>query len=116
MRSLLLFCLLSLNLSVLMGQTYYQVNGPTVIDEICRPYTYSIESNTQLSQTTWTLIPPSGASIQQSTYTAVIQFAAPGFYFLIVNSLGLNGQILTDSLGIEVSGQSAQPEVGGCYV
>ena len=116
MRLILFLGLLSFNLPGLMGQTFYQLSGPTVIDDLCRPHTYSIESNTQLSQTTWTLIPTNGAIIQGTTYSAEIQFAVPGFYFLLANSIGLNGQILTDSIGIEVYGQTTQPQVSGCYV
>ena len=85
LRLVLLFGLSCLTLSRLTGQNFYQVYGPTVIDEICRPYVYSIQSADELAQTTWTLIPTNGAIIQGSTYLVEIQFAVPGFYFLLVN-------------------------------
>src|SRR6188768_3526130 len=102
MRLIFLFGLFCLHLPGLTGQNFYQVYGPKVIDEICRPYVYSIQSADELAQTTWTLIPTNGAIIQGSTFLVEIQFAVPGYYFLLVNSIGFNGQQFTDSLSIEV--------------
>jgi len=108
----LLLGLLFLKFSGLFGQTYYQIIGPQFIQDICRPYTYTIETNTQLSETQWFFL---GSDLGDSQSVEIV-FPGPGTYILYSTSYSFNGEILSDSLLIQVTGLPPQLEVEGCYV
>src|SRR5512135_2109222 len=113
LRLPVLLGLLLFKLSVMWGQPYYQIFGPQFIQDICRPYTYSIETNTQISETSWSLF---GSDLGGSPLSVEIVFPGPGTYILTATSIAINGEILSDSLLIQVFGLPPTLEVEGCYV
>jgi gliding motility-associated-like protein len=116
LRLPLLLGLLLLKFSGLSGQSFYQLYGPQFIQDLCRPYTYTIESNTQIFQTDWELIPSNGSTLGGSLTSVDIVFPWPGTFILIATSTTIGGELLSDSLFIQVVGQPAQLEVQGCTV
>ncbi len=75
---------------------------------------YGIETSAELVNTTWSLIPSTG-SVIPDTYSAEIEFFSPGTYLLVVSSLTVDQEFLTDTLTIYVFGSTERPEVIGCY-
>ena len=107
--------IMGLSLSGVSAQSFYQIYGPQVIQDICERYDYGIvtDPDTELVHTEWLL--SNGEVLSGSAYYVTIQFPAAGTYILYASSTSDNGEILRDSMLIQVYGQSFTPEVIGCY-
>ena len=119
MRFLLLLTLIgSIGLStpVTAQDPFYEVFGPQDIN-LCEMATvhFAIESSAQLDRTVWEIIPGGTSLINPQINSADITFFAPGTYLLVVTSLTVNQQTLSDSLFLYVYGGNLFPEVLGCY-
>jgi len=115
MRAIALITITWLGASGLFAQSYYKLFGPQVIDDPCVFYAYIIETDSQLYQTEWYIIPSNGTILGGFLYDILIQFPGPGTYILVATSTTYIGDTLSDTLKIEVYGQSFTPEVIGCY-
>ena len=106
MRFLLLLTLIgSIGLStpVTAQDPFYEVFGPQDIN-LCEMATvhFAIESSAQLDRTVWEIIPGGTSLINPQINSADITFFAPGTYLLVVTSLTVNQQTLSDSLFLYV--------------
>ena len=98
------------------AQTHYVLDGLTVIYCNHGPQRYTIDTDAELVNTTWTIEPAGGSFILSSNnYTATISFGAPGTYILLSTSFTADNQVLSDSLFIIVEGEIDMPEIIGCY-
>lgn len=118
MRTLICLCFFWGFSSFCQAQTFYKIYGPQdIVGCSFSPEFYTIETNEQISQTNWTILPPASAVVSGSLYSAVVQFFSPGVYTLIAQSLTVNGTTdLRDSIMIYVDGFLGQPTVDGCFV
>ena len=113
---LTLICGIGLSTPVTAQNVFYEVFGPQDIN-LCESATvhFAIESSVQLDRTVWNIIPGGTSLINPQLNSADITFFAPGTYLLVVSSLTVNQETLTDSLYLYVFGGTLFPEVIGCY-
>ncbi len=115
LRACFVIMIMGLSLCVVSAQSFYQIYGPQLIQDLCGWHEYGLETDAQITETEWFLSPSDGQILSGTLYNVNIQFPAPGTYTLFASSVSVNGEVLRDTMLIQVYGQSVKPEVVGCY-